>query len=125
MYRRNDSSRDKVGRMSNLTYEQLVEKAAKAIYDHFWGDLDDDAPMMDWKDYKEYAAIVIAVIYAETAEPTEEMIEAGAQRLVSCGEEPATWPDSYDPLDVAATRQQAERVLLSGLAASPLNPEGK
>jgi hypothetical protein len=42
-------------------------------------------------------------------EPTTEMIEAGAQRLVSF-EENSTWPDSWTPLQVAAARNESERV---------------
>lgn len=41
--------------------------------------------------------------------PTSEMIEAGAQRLVSW-EDGCTWPNSWDALTVAAARQEAERV---------------
>lgn len=42
-------------------------------------------------------------------EPTPAMIEAGAQRLVSW-EDNSKWPDSWDRLQVAAARQEAERV---------------
>lgn len=41
--------------------------------------------------------------------PTPEMIDAGAQRLVRW-EDDCTWPDSWDALDVAAARNDAERV---------------
>jgi len=42
-------------------------------------------------------------------EPTPQMIDAGAQRLVR-DEAGSTWPDSYDPLHVKAARDEAERV---------------
>ena len=42
-------------------------------------------------------------------QPTVPMIDAGAQRLVRW-EDGAVWPDSFDPLHVAAARQEAERV---------------
>lgn len=42
-------------------------------------------------------------------QPTPEMIEAGAQRLVSF-EEDSVWPDSWAPLQIAAARNEAERV---------------
>lgn len=42
-------------------------------------------------------------------EPTKEMIEAGAQRLVSWGEN-SKWPDSWDRLHVIAARNDAEKV---------------
>jgi len=45
-------------------------------------------------------------------EPTDAMREAGAQRLVSW-EDGCTWPDSWTPLQVAAARNEAERVWLS------------
>lgn len=52
-------------------------------------------------------------------EPTSEMIDAGAQRLVSW-EEGSVWPDSWSPLQVAAARNEAERVWRSmWLAAMP------
>lgn len=51
--------------------------------------------------------------------PTPEMIDAGAQRLVSF-EENSVWPDSWDALQVAAARNEAERVWRSmWLAAAP------
>ena len=43
-------------------------------------------------------------------EPTPEMIEEGAQRLVSWETGEEVWPDSWDGLQVAAARQEAERV---------------
>ena len=42
-------------------------------------------------------------------DPTPEMIEAGAQRLVRW-EDGCTWPDSWSGLQVAAARNEAERV---------------
>lgn len=42
-------------------------------------------------------------------EPTPEMIEAGAQRLVRW-EDDCEWPDSWSPMQVAAARNEAERV---------------
>lgn len=41
-------------------------------------------------------------------DPTAEMIEAGAQRLVQW-EDGCVWPDSWSALDVAAARNEAER----------------
>jgi nitrogen-specific signal transduction histidine kinase len=45
---------------------------------------------------------------------TPAMIEAGAQRLVSW-EDGCIWPDSWSGLQVAAARNDAERVLRSAL----------
>jgi len=42
-------------------------------------------------------------------EPTAEMIDEGAQRLVRW-EDDCVWPDSWSALDVAAARNEAERV---------------
>lgn len=56
----------------------------------------------------------------EAVDPTPEMIEAAAQRLVRW-EDGCTWPDSWEALTVAAARQDAERALRSGLAVAP-NP---
>lgn len=42
-------------------------------------------------------------------EPTPAMIDAGAQRLVRW-EGDCAWPDSFDPLDVSAARNEAERI---------------
>jgi len=54
---------------------------------------------------------------------TQEMIEAGAQRLVRW-DDGCKWPDSWDALDVAAARSDAERVIRSALAVSgELSPE--
>lgn len=41
--------------------------------------------------------------------PTREMVEAGAQRLVSW-EDGCKWPDSWSSLQVSASRNEAERV---------------
>lgn len=54
-------------------------------------------------------------------EPTRNMIEAGAQRLVSW-EDGCTWPDSWSALQVAAARNDAERVWRSMWCA--VTPEG-
>lgn len=43
-------------------------------------------------------------------EPTRAMIEAGAQRLVRCGEGENKWPDDWAAVHVAAARSEAERV---------------
>lgn len=60
--------------------------------------------------------------------PTPEMIESGAQRLVSW-EDGCTWPNSWDALTVAAARQDAERVWRSmweeASKDSPLTLTGK
>lgn len=42
-------------------------------------------------------------------DPTPEMIEAGAQRLVRW-DEGSVWPTSWTKLEVAAARNEAERV---------------
>ena len=42
-------------------------------------------------------------------EPTAEMIEEGAKRLVRWDEN-CSWPDSWDPLQIAEARDLAERV---------------
>ena len=42
-------------------------------------------------------------------DPTPEMIDAGAQRLVRW-EDGCVWPDSWSGLEVAAARNEAERV---------------
>ena len=42
-------------------------------------------------------------------EPTKEMIEEGAQRLVRW-EDGCVWPDSFDKLQVIAARNDAERI---------------
>ncbi|MCE0760713.1 hypothetical protein LWH94_16090 [Marinobacter sp. G11] len=49
-------------------------------------------------------------------EVTDEMIEAGAQRLVAW-EDGSVWPDSWGPMVVAAARNDAERVIRSALNA--------
>jgi hypothetical protein len=51
-------------------------------------------------------------------EPTRRMIEAGAQRLVSW-EDGSVWPDSWDALQLAAARNDAERVWRSMRAEAP------
>lgn len=51
-------------------------------------------------------------------QPTPEMIDAGAQRLVNWACDDLVWPDSWDALDVAAARNDAERVIRSALSAS-------
>ena len=101
--------------MAGLTYSEAVERVARAI---------SGAPFPS-NASKAKARAAISEILSILAEPTEAMIDAGAQRLVRCGEGPCVWPDSYDALDVAAARQEAERVLLSGITSSPLKPEGK
>lgn len=56
-------------------------------------------------------------------DPTQEMVEEGAQRLVSW-DDGCTWPDSWDELQVAAARNEAERVWRSmWLAAQSCNAE--
>jgi hypothetical protein len=42
-------------------------------------------------------------------EPTPQMRDAGAQRLVSF-EDNSVWPDSWDALQVASAKNEAERV---------------
>lgn len=46
---------------------------------------------------------------------TPEMIESGARRLVHW-EDGCVWPDSWSGLQVAAARNDAERVLRSALS---------
>lgn len=53
---------------------------------------------------------------------TQEMIEAGAQRLVAW-EDGSVWPDSWDSMTVAAARNDAERVIRSALSAAGQNPK--
>ncbi len=67
---------------------------------------------------KEWPGYETRALYAQAPapyQPTKEMIEAGAQRLVSW-EEGCTWPSSWDKLTVMAARQEAERVWLSMLS---------
>lgn len=52
---------------------------------------------------------VLAALAKLQLEPTATMRDAGAQRLVSF-EEKSVWPDSWDALQVAAARNEAERV---------------
>jgi hypothetical protein len=47
---------------------------------------------------------------------TPAMIEAGAKRLVRW-EDDSTWPDSWRDIDIAAAKQDAERVIRSALDA--------
>lgn len=54
-------------------------------------------------------------------EPTREQIEAGAKRLVSW-EDNSRWPDSWSPLQVAAARNEAERVWRSMWDAASKSP---
>ena len=86
--------------MSNLTYEQLVERVAKAI---------SEAPFPS-KSSLATARAAIAVIAEETKEPTEAMMEA-----VECVGDKKDWLSG--------------RAWKSGYrsmhAASPLYPEGK
>ena len=42
-------------------------------------------------------------------DPTEAMIDAGAQRLVHCHED-SKWPDDWSPFEVIAAKNEAERV---------------
>lgn len=59
---------------------------------------------------------------APPIEPTPEMIDAGAQRLASFGDE-SVWPDSWSALELASMRNLAERVIRSALlAAAPSSP---
>lgn len=51
-------------------------------------------------------------------DPTREMIEAGAQRLVSWGEN-CVWPDSWDELQVHAARTEADRCWRAMALAAP------
>lgn len=54
-----------------------------------------------------------------SVEPTQEMIVAGAKRLLSW-EDGSEWPDSWSPLQIAAAKNDAERVWRSmWLAAAP------
>lgn len=51
-------------------------------------------------------------------EPTDEMREAGAKRLVSVKSD-TDWPDKFSPLQRAAARNEAERVWRSMWLAVP------
>lgn len=53
--------------------------------------------------------------------PTPAMVDEGAQRLVSWDDN-CTWPDSWSPLQVAAVRNEAERVWRSMWLASAATP---
>jgi hypothetical protein len=55
------------------------------------------------------------------AYPTEEMIDAGAQRLVRF-EDGTKWPDSFSAVEAAAARNEAVRVYLSMVEARPKPP---
>lgn len=52
-------------------------------------------------------------------DPTPEMVEAGAARLMSY-EEGSTWPDSFTPIQQRAARNDAEKVWRSMVLAIPL-----
>ena len=54
--------------------------------------------------------------------PTEEMLEAGAQRLVRWETGQEKWPDSWTALDVRASRHDAERCWRSMYLAAPSRP---
>lgn len=56
--------------------------------------------------------------------PTAAMVEAGAQCLVSW-EDNAAWPDSWSPLQVAAARNEAERVWRSMWIAAEEAPNAQ
>lgn len=122
--------------MTDITYSEAVERVARAVYatrgfihsdeEHLFEPFAyDELDEIQKSEPLDAARAALSAIAEILASPTPAMIDAGAQRLVRCGEEPAVWPDSYDALDVAAARQEAERVLLSGIAASPLHEEGK
>lgn len=51
-------------------------------------------------------------------EPTDEMREAGAKRLV-CVESDADWPDKFTALQRSAARNEAERIWRSMWLAAP------
>ena len=55
------------------------------------------------------AADQLLVLEKHLSNPTAAMIDAGAQRLVGFGDN-RVWPDSWTPLEVAAARNEAERV---------------
>ena len=67
--------------------------------------------------YKAYHVQCAWEAWQARAEVTPAMIEAAAQRLVSWPCDNLVWPDSWNALDVAASRNSAERALLSGLCA--------
>jgi len=52
-------------------------------------------------------------------EPDEAMINAGAQRLVNWACDGLMWPDSWCPVDVAAARNDAERVIRAAHLVAP------
>lgn len=56
-------------------------------------------------------------------DPTKEMIEAGAQRLVRWETGKEVWPDAWSKLDVRAARNDAERCWRSMWLASPPTEE--
>lgn len=51
-------------------------------------------------------------------EPTAAMIDDGAQRLASFGDD-SVWPDSWNASEVMQMRIQAERVIRSAICAAP------
>ena len=98
--------------MSNLTHEQLVEKTSRAMCIYL--DTDPDELLFPsrprWKVYAGLAEAAIAIIYAETAEPTEAMERARDAATIK-----SLQADVFDGLAVYRAMHRA----------SPLNPEGK
>ena len=88
--------------------------------------LDVDDVVDDWDARKVLETAVreaLAALDAEEMElpldPTPEMVEAGAARLMSY-EEGSTWPDSFTPIQQRAARNDAEKVWRSMVLAIPL-----
>jgi len=56
-------------------------------------------------------------------EPTEEMVDKGAQGMASFQEE-SVWPDSWEPLQVRQMKHDAKKAYRYMLAAAPKKEEG-
>ena len=102
--------------MTNLTHEQLVEKVACSIFKSIGA----EDPYMRvrggkpaWTLWEGMARAAIAVIYAETAEPTEEILDA-------------YWHRSGESSEMRSRVHDRARCYYAGMRlASPLNPDGK
>ena len=80
--------------------------------------------VVDFRASLDEPAAPLPEVQAIPLDPTKEMIEAGAQRLVSW-EDGSKWPDSWDALQVRAARNDAERVWRSMyIAGSEASQQG-
>lgn len=89
-----------------MTLEEAIASLTKSL-------ADGDRIMGDgeWSSgfRSEAVRVVLRALANFKLEPTPEMKDAGAQRLVSF-EDNSVWPDSWDKLQVFAARNEAERV---------------